>query len=46
MLPSVPQERETSRQRLRAPQVIEGKRVVRRIFTADYKLSVLAEYDR
>jgi len=40
------QERETSRQRLRAPHIIEGKRVVRRIFTADYKLSVLAEYDR
>jgi len=38
--------RGTSRQQLRAPQIIEGKRVVRRIFTADYKLSVLAEYDR
>lgn len=36
----------TPRQQLRAPKIIEGKRVVRRIFTADYKLSVLAEYDR
>ena len=38
--------REVPRQSLRAPKIIEGKRVVRRIFTADYKLSVLAEYDR
>ena len=38
--------RETPRPLLRAPKIIEGKRVVRRIFTADYKLSVLAEYDR
>jgi transposase-like protein len=38
--------REPSRQALRAPKVIKGERVIRRIFTADYKLSVLAEYDR
>jgi transposase-like protein len=38
--------RESSRQALRAPKVVKGERVVRRIFTADYKLSVLAEYDR
>ena len=38
--------RETPRPELRAPKVVEGKRVIRRIFTADYKLSVLAEYDR
>lgn len=38
--------REVPRQSLRAPKIIEGKRVVRRVFTADYKLSVLAEYDR
>ena len=38
--------REPSRQALRAPKVVQGERVVRRIFTADYKLSVLAEYDR
>ena len=39
-------EREPSRQSLRAPKVVAGKRAVRRIFTSDYKLSVLAEYDR
>jgi transposase-like protein len=39
-------EREPSRQSLRAPKVVVGKRAVRRIFTSDYKLSVLAEYDR
>ena len=38
--------RDISRQALRAPGVAEGKRATRRIFTADYKLSVLAEYDR
>ena len=39
-------EREPSRQSLRAPKVVAGKRAVRRIFTSDDKLSVLAEYDR
>jgi transposase len=38
--------RDTPRQALRAPKVVAGKRAIRRIFTADYKLSVLAEYDR
>lgn len=38
--------REIPRPALRAPKVVEGKRAIRRIFTADYKLSVLAEYDR
>ena len=38
--------RETPRPLLRAPKIVEGKRAIRRIFTADYKLSVLAEYDR
>jgi transposase len=39
-------EREPSRQSLRAPKVVAGKRAVRRIFTSDCKLSVLAEYHR
>lgn len=38
--------RETPRKALRAPNVVAGKRAIRRIFTPDYKLSVLAEYDR
>ena len=38
-------EREPSRQSLRAPKAVAGKRAVRRILTSDYKLSVLAEDD-
>ena len=37
---------ETNRKSLRAPKSPRGQRPVRRIFPADYKLSVLAEYDR
>jgi transposase-like protein len=36
----------SSRKSLRAPKTASGKRAARRIFTNDYKLSVLAEYDR
>jgi transposase len=37
---------EVSRQSLRAPKTVAGQRIVRRIFPAEYKLSILAEYDR
>lgn len=36
----------SSRKSLLAPKTANGKRAARRIFTNDYKLSVLAEYDR
>jgi transposase len=38
-------ERSTNRKSLRAPKSPRGERPIRRIFPADYKLSVLAEYD-
>lgn len=41
-----PGESPTNRQSLRAPKSPRGQRPVRRVFPADYKLSVLAEYDR
>jgi transposase-like protein len=31
---------------LRSPKTINGERVIRRVFPAEYKLSILAEYDR
>jgi hypothetical protein len=31
---------------LRSPRIINGARVIRRVFPAEYKLSILAEYDR
>ncbi len=37
---------EANRKSLRSPKVVDGKRVVRRVFPPEYKLSVLAEYDR
>ena len=37
---------EGNRKSLRSPKVVNGKRVVRRIFPPEYKLSILAEYDR
>ena len=36
---------ESNRKSLRSPKTPRGERPVRRIFPADYKLSVLAEYD-
>jgi transposase len=38
--------RDSSRKSLRSPKTTSGERVIRRVFPADYKLSVLAEYDR
>jgi transposase len=35
-----------NRKSLRAPRAINGERVIRRVFPPEYKLSVLAEYDR
>ena len=40
-----PGEPATNRKSLRSPRTPRGERPVRRIFPADYKLSVLAEYD-
>jgi putative transposase len=37
---------EGNRKTLRAPKAINGERVVRRVFPPEYKLSILAEYDR
>ena len=37
---------EGNRKSLRSPKTIKGERVIRRVFTAEYKLAVLAEYDR
>lgn len=37
---------EGSRKSLRSPKSINGERVIRRVFPAEYKLAVLAEYDR
>jgi transposase-like protein len=37
---------EGNRKSLRSPKVVNGRRVVRRVFPPEYKLSVLAEYDR
>jgi transposase-like protein len=31
---------------LRSPKTINGERVIRRVFPPEYKLSILAEYDR
>ncbi len=36
----------SSRKSLRSPKTINGERVIRRIFPPEYKLSILAEYDR
>jgi hypothetical protein len=35
-----------SRRDQRAPRGPDGKRLPRRVFTTDYKLAMLAEYDR
>ena len=35
-----------NRKSLRSPKTINGERVIRRVFPAEYKLSILAEYDR
>jgi transposase len=40
------QTEERGRKSLRAPKSPRGERPERRVFSADYKLSVLAEYDR
>ena len=37
---------EGNRKSLRSPKTVNGERVIRRIFPPEYKLSVLAEYDR
>lgn len=37
---------EGNRKSLRSPKVVNGKRVVRRVFPPEYKLAILAEYDR
>jgi transposase len=37
---------EHSRKSLRSPKTVAGERIIRRIFPAEYKLSILAEYDR
>ena len=37
---------EGNRKSLRSPKTINGERVIRRVFSAEYKLSILAEYDR
>jgi transposase-like protein len=36
----------TNRKSLRAPKSGDGQRFIRRVFPAEYKLSILAEYDR
>ena len=35
-----------NRKSLRSPTTINGERVIRRVFPPEYKLSILAEYDR
>ena len=37
---------EGNRKSLRSPKTVNGERVIRRVFPAEYKLSILAEYDR
>jgi transposase len=37
---------EGNRKSLRSPGIIGGERVIRRVFPPEYKLSILAEYDR
>lgn len=37
---------EGNRKSLRSPKTLNSERVIRRVFPADYKLAVLAEYDR
>lgn len=37
---------EGNRKSLRSPKSINGERVIRRVFPPEYKLSILAEYDR
>ena len=41
-----PGQSSSSRKSLRAPSTVNGERVVRRVFPPEYKLSILAEYDR
>ena len=41
-----PGESSANRKSLRSPTNINGERVIRRIFPPEYKLSILAEYDR
>ncbi|MEO1057709.1 MAG: hypothetical protein AAFY28_12410 [Actinomycetota bacterium] len=36
----------SSRKSLRSPKAVDGERVIRRVFPVEYKLSILAEYDR
>ena len=37
---------EGNRKSLRSPKTVNGERIIRRVFSAEYKLSILAEYDR
>ena len=37
---------EGNRKSLRSPKTINGERVIRRVFPPEYKLSILAFYDR
>jgi transposase len=36
----------TNRKSLRSPKSVNGERTIRRVFPPEYKLSILAEYDR